>query len=279
MIERDLRDGLDYAVAAEPPLSFDPDELMARAERQSKRRRSLAGVGVATAVIAVAAVALPTVLHTGSARGVAAAAGPSVAVTPQYSSHPTPTEAWPPAGVAPKDYGVDELRSFGTAWTKELTDKFAELVPGASDVSVQPWGGEASGQVFAGQRYLDTFVQFELKGTKEAVAVQVEAPGNHTTSPAADCVDQRKDVSCQTSWQGSTALVIQTTTGAQTGSKARLVNVSQYRADGSVVSATAYNYNPIIVGTPKSDTQATSSTLPVTTQQLTALATDPAFSF
>jgi hypothetical protein len=65
--EQELRDGLRVAVAAEPALSFDPDALIVRARKEIRRRRALVGAGAATVVVAVTAVAVPTVL--GQQRG------------------------------------------------------------------------------------------------------------------------------------------------------------------------------------------------------------------
>lgn len=62
MSEQEIREGMLLAVWDEPPLDFDPDKLMRRVEQKKSRRRALVGVGVATAVIAVASLALPGLL-------------------------------------------------------------------------------------------------------------------------------------------------------------------------------------------------------------------------
>jgi hypothetical protein len=99
--EQELREGLRVAVLDEPPLAIDPDALMARAHRETARRRALVGAGVATTAVAVAAVAVPTVL--GSPRGGGAggagwatscgSAVPSPPAVPSMTvSLPNPTE-------------------------------------------------------------------------------------------------------------------------------------------------------------------------------------------
>ncbi|MEV6239999.1 hypothetical protein [Lentzea sp. NPDC051838] len=62
MSEQEIREGMLLAVWDEPPLDFDPDTLMRRVEQKKSRRRALVAVGVATAMIAVASLALPGLL-------------------------------------------------------------------------------------------------------------------------------------------------------------------------------------------------------------------------
>lgn len=63
MSEQEIREGMLLAVWDEPPLDFDPDALIRRAEQKKSRRRALASVGVATALIVVSAFALPSLLQ------------------------------------------------------------------------------------------------------------------------------------------------------------------------------------------------------------------------
>ncbi|MDX8144409.1 hypothetical protein SK854_19990 [Lentzea sp. BCCO 10_0061] len=62
MSEQEIREGMLLAVWDEPPLDFDPDTLIKRVEQKKSRRRALVAVGVATAMIAVASLALPGLL-------------------------------------------------------------------------------------------------------------------------------------------------------------------------------------------------------------------------
>lgn len=62
MSEQEIREGMLLAVWDEPPLDFDPDTLIRRVEQKKSRRRALVAVGVATAMIAVASLALPGLL-------------------------------------------------------------------------------------------------------------------------------------------------------------------------------------------------------------------------
>jgi hypothetical protein len=266
VIERELRAGLDHAVAIEPPLEFDPDALIARARREGRRRRSLAGVGVATAVIAVAAVAVPTALDMTSATA-------RISVANRPATPPAAQHQWPQENIRQQSYPVDRLRVIAQAWTKQLERELPRVAPQAADIGVQPWGGEAEGDISAGQGYLDTFVTFTVHGRAAALAVQVEEPGYHRTSPSKDCV-QQPETHCWTTWQAGGALVEQATAISQSEPKLNTLTVRQYRADGSVVSVTTYNYNPT------SPTKSTSTVAaPLTATQLTALATDPVLAF
>lgn len=56
MNEQELGHALRTAVLDEPPLSIDPDRLIARAKRERRRRRAVAATGVAVAAIVTTAV-------------------------------------------------------------------------------------------------------------------------------------------------------------------------------------------------------------------------------
>ncbi len=85
MSEQEIREGMLLAVWDEPPLDFDPDALMKRAEQKKSRRRALVSVGVATALIVVSAFALPGLLpKTGD--------GDQIAAPPTTSSTQVSTE-------------------------------------------------------------------------------------------------------------------------------------------------------------------------------------------
>jgi hypothetical protein len=267
VIERELRAGLDLAVATEPPLAFDPDALVARAQRENRRRKSLAGVGVATAVIAVAAVAVPTALNVDTAPAKVTAAN-ALTTTPV-----PPPGQWPPSGVHQRAFTVDELHTFTQTWSQRAEVDLPHVLPGATGVTAQPWGGEAEGDISPGQGYLDTFVGFTVKGERTAVFIQIEEPGYHRSTPAADCA-QETGTRCTTTWQGGGALVEEATVPTKADQALRPVTVRQYRADGSVVSVTTYNYDPTAA-----TTSAPKATVPLTVAQLTVLATDPVFAF
>jgi hypothetical protein len=77
MIEQYLAERMQSAVTAEPPLGFDPDDVVDRAARHSVRRRATAAVALGTAALAVAVIA----------------ATPTPVTTTQPAS-PTSTSTW-----------------------------------------------------------------------------------------------------------------------------------------------------------------------------------------
>lgn len=268
MSERELRDGLALAVAHEPPLSFDPDDVVVRARRETARRRALVGVGTATAAVAIAAVAVPLALHPNTR-----ATAPAAAVRLSTTAKPSPTtttRTWPPAGVRTPSFDQSALTQKSAAWTTEVEAFVHHTLPSATALSVQPWGGEQSGSIQAGQGYLDTFAPFTVNGGRTALAVQVEAPGDDTTRPDKLCAEESGS-HCQIGWQGDQLIVVDPL--AMQGG-AQMVTVRDYRPDGSVVFATAYNYNPT-----GSDEHVTMAAPPFTTAQLTTLVEDAALSF
>lgn len=91
MSEQDLREGMKLAVWDEPPLDFDPDSFMARAEQLTKRRRALMSVGVATALIIATVATLPAFLTAGRDRVEPAGSVSATSTAPTLSNFP-----WPP---------------------------------------------------------------------------------------------------------------------------------------------------------------------------------------
>ncbi|HEY1571933.1 MAG TPA: hypothetical protein VGG05_11345 [Pseudonocardiaceae bacterium] len=292
MIEQQLKAGLHTALADEPPLAFDADRLIATAQRQSQRRRALAGVGAATAVVAVAAVAVPTLLH-GGERRVTTATHPSViTTTPQPSN---PRFPWPPAGTHQRTYDTAQLNSLTDTWTHELRHVFPALVPDARDVSVQHWDHQSTDATPTRRNFTDTMVSFTVHGVTTAVAIEVYAPGADPTGPNARCASDASHSlassvqpppgvtvppdTCQITVRGDTALLRETTTAAVPDTSTpnstlpTLLSVTQFRADGSVVEATAYNYDPA------RGSGVTMAQPPLTTTQLRTLATEPGLGF
>lgn len=308
MSEQDLREGLRAAVAEEPALSFDPDALISQARQDIRRRRALVGAGAATATIAVAAVAVPTML--GASRGgLEAGAGdpchevttlrpapsgsgykftvPSPGARPTASVVPPPTEVpmptpvpdapcppqpsasapiiqWPPANVQPVRYTAEQLRQRGAEMQAHLRAEFAKIVPGASDVTVGPFGGEAAGAVADGQDYLEGFTGFTLNNQRAAVSIFVAAPGSTAIEPPqVDCPS-----GCKFETANDNLLMVKS---EDLGNGGKILSVTIYQGNGSVVRATGYNYDLT------SDKPAYLPAVPLTMEQLTALASDPKF--
>lgn len=266
MSEKDVREGLYAAIADEPPLNLDPDALVATGRRQIRRRRALVSVSVATAAVAVAAVALPVLLAApGDQNGVAPAERPAATSTvPVEPPKPSP---WPPAGVRTPDYTAEQLRERGERMRAHLGEALPAALPGATDVAVGPFGGEAAGDVSDGQTYLNTFAAFTLDGARTAIGVDVFAPGAFQDGPATLCAQASGhcELLLVASGRGQ-VLAVEVDAGGPT---AEILTVYHFREDGSVVSATGYNYDPT-AGTP-----ATERPMP-TAESLAAVAVDPA---
>lgn len=258
MSEEDVRDGLLNAVADEPPLRLDPDELVTTARRQV-RRRALAGVGVATVAVAVAAIAVPVLLGRDSGPSVPAAARPHVSTT-----SPAPTaEQWPPAGMRPAKLSVDELRDRGIAMRTHLINALPSALPSATDFVVGEFGGEAAGQFYPGQTSINSTITFTIDGERYSIMITSWARGT-ATAPAESCV-----ADCRRLDDSANGPLYEQTDLLDTGGA--IETVFHYRDTGAMVSVAAYNYDMTSQVPP-----AYHPSLPVTGDQLTAIATDPA---
>jgi hypothetical protein len=108
MLETEIRAGLLTAVATEPPLGFDPDDLIARARKESSRRRALVATGAATVLTIGAIVIAP--MSADRTRDVQIAAAASSTVPPTSApSKSAPRTDLPPRfaeGAAALEAGV-----------------------------------------------------------------------------------------------------------------------------------------------------------------------------
>ncbi len=258
MSEEDVRDGLRDAVAGEPPLAFDPDGLVATARQMVTRRRALVAAGLTTVAVAVAAVAVPVVL--GRTQDTRAAAPPTV------TSSSTAATAWPPADVEPADHTADELRLRGTKMRTVLTSRLPEVLPTASTFDVGQFGGEAEGQYYEGQTSVNTHVSFSMEGKQYSLYIAVTAPGAVEDDPKSICAASGADCRHVGVRDGG-PLVAKT----ETIGEATLSTVYHFRATGAQVLVTAYNYDMASQVPP-----TYLPTVPVSRDQLIALATDPA---
>jgi hypothetical protein len=245
MSEAELRESLRAAVADEPPLHFDPDDLIARAESFRRRRRALVAVGVATFALIGTVLALPGVLAppretVDAARVLTTTVQPS-ATTPAAETVPMTSPVASPAG------DVKYLTGY-------LTKQVPQVVPDAVDVKVDFSDGR---KVAAG--YVTGYVYLFDKRGMTSLTVELFGPPAKV-SRAAFCAPAQCDPS-RVQPDGS-RVEVATTAGADSEPSSTVV--AHFRTDGTVVMITGHPY----------DTGSTSaSALPV--EQLTALATDP----
>ena len=252
MSEHELREGLALAVADEPPLALNMDDLVTTAERLVRRRRALVAVGTATAVVAVAAVTVPVVL--GIAPG-----GPAEL---PVAAPPPPISSTIPSATPPKreTLSVAALTERAHQLQAYLREQFPKVVPAVTDVDVRPLGGEAEGQVFPDQRYLSGTVNYTVNGQHTAIILQINMDPVQPNDDCSACqVVPQKD--------GSTITIVPTgKNGAPNGSD--IVTAQHDRTDRSVVTVSTYAYDASGLGGAGVRPQ-------LTVDQIVRLATDP----
>jgi len=256
--DEDVRGGLLDAVADEPPLRFDPDELVETARKQV-RRRALVAAGFATVVIAVAAVAVPVALGRGTTT-TPAADRPMTTRSPSPSTLP-PTAQWPPTGVEPAYFTEDELRQRGQEMSEHLRSTLPATLPTASDIAYGEFGGEASGQFYEGQTSINAAISFTIDGERYSIVITSWAAGT-AGSPAETCV-----ANCHRLDDQAGGAAYEQTDDLGEGV---IETLYHYRATGAMVSAAAYNYDMTSQVPP-----TYLPSIPVTRDQLVAIATDP----
>jgi hypothetical protein len=262
MNEQILAHEFTAAVRTEPPLGFDPDEVVTRVARRRRNRRNVLLAAAGVVVAALAAVAIPAT-RTGAGVPVQPAA-PSI-------SPSTGERLWPPTDVEvaqPTDAQLSarapEIADHVEAVLKKLlpaeelrrklndSGRFAGLLP-ASQLGVQTMehGGPDSGGYF--------------------VTVDVYVPTAPVTrfQPRQLCAELKKQVSPATTCRyadvgtGGVLMTTEEDTVDRANTKQRRITVIDFRADGSYVLATIAN------------SPGVSGALPLTADQLTALASDP----
>ncbi|WP_199429351.1 hypothetical protein [Qaidamihabitans albus] len=271
MSEHEVREALVDAVADEPPLNFDPDELIGTVRERTRRRRAVWSAGAGVALVAALAVAVPLALggpgEPGSTQAAAGSRAPSAPAAPAAPAQP----GWPPDNVEPTRYTEAELRQRGEEMRTHLRDRFPAVVPEAADVEVGEFSGEATGSVTEGQRYLNSFVRFTADGAPTAVNVQVNAAGADMPPPGGMC-EAEPSAECTVQVQpDESVLVLVEHSGVGNGPDMKVTTAYHYRTDGVVLMVSGYNYDP----TAGAETDHLPD-LTVTTAQLIELASDPA---
>ncbi|MEJ2858596.1 MULTISPECIES: hypothetical protein [unclassified Saccharothrix] len=251
MSEAELRESLRAAVADEPPLNFDPDVLIARAETFRRRRRALVAVGVATFALIGTVLALPGVL---TPRETVDAARVLTTTAPTSAPAPASVESLPMTSPAVQPgEGVKYLSGY-------LTKQVLQVVPGAIDAKAD---FSDTRKLSAG--YVTGYVYVFDKVGMTSLTVELIVPPGAVTR-AAFCAPARCDPS-RIQPDGSRVEVA--TAGSADGEPASTV-VAHFRTDGTVVMITGHPYDAGRTG----DTPAP----PLSPDQLITLATDPLLS-
>lgn len=182
-----------------------------------------------------------------------------------------PDIEWPPPGVTPPGHSAEKLREFAAAMQARLDVAFPEIVPAAKDLTWAKWGGEWEDVIEDGQDYLTTWSRYADELGTTGQAFQIEAPGHFTNAPKDQCA-QEGTVSCDATILDDGSLVLDWRSEYQAQDRMNHINsVMHYRTDGTVVWISAYDYDPIFDG----DEGPARDEVALTTEQLTALATDP----
>ncbi|HET9142163.1 hypothetical protein [Actinophytocola sp.] len=162
MIEERMADRFRAAVADEPPLGFDPDEVVSRAGRERRRRRAVAGSALATGGLAVTTAVL--VASTGSdVQTIGPGAGPTgwlapapggASSAPLRPSLPPRTKPKAPSADVPgsfpgSDAAVAKLRQVIPQVLAEKVTNLAFTHPDGGDLMVHQTGRLIGGAYLA----------------------------------------------------------------------------------------------------------------------------------
>lgn len=276
MNEQTLVTEFNLAVMNEPPLGFDPDDAVTRAALRYRRRQAnlLVGFGV-VAVAAVAVAASLTLGHPARSPEQTLTAGPAasgpVAGTVRWPNNattrqPKPTVAQLKAtGAAIEQHMLSVLPTMSAgaglgAAPNVITGQFAALELGEPDKVLES-GAEVTQPVTSPNGTFSVTVGVDaLPAVTHPFALgDVCAAARHQINPAVTCSYARQS-------DGTLVMTMNLHSASNdTGSKSSVIWVTSYRPDGLMVSATT-GY----------DSRRTDG-LPLTEAQVTALATDPAF--
>ncbi|TQM82174.1 hypothetical protein FHX81_4571 [Saccharothrix saharensis] len=253
MSEADLREGLRAAVGDEPPLRFDPDELIQRAQHERRRRRALVAVALVTVALTGTVLSLPGVLER---RTVDAASGSvlTTTVSPAPSARPGP----PPTTVAPATTAPKSAAGVTSFLSGYLTGRFPEVVPGSKVTAVQ-----ISEVLDADPVHYGAVVRFIDGIGPSGVVVRLTAPSGQEYfdrfCDEFECDEPQRR-------EDGTRLA----TGMTGDPRTKVVvsrAVAHQRANGSVVQVTTYGYDPGM--------GSELGHVVLTVDQLVRLATDP----
>lgn len=260
MSEAELREGLRAAVGDEPPLRFDPDELIRRGRHERKRRRALVAVGVATLVITGTVLSLPGLLATrpgAGPPGFDAAASPVLTTTsaPTTTAAPLPAETTPvPTSAPARAVDVKFLATYATRQLRALLPEVKVLRAEFTDVTVTG-GGDVTG-----------FVQFFDEQGVTGITAQLSAPTTPTSAREGFCAEAK----CEAPRRLPDGSHLRFAEIVDPSGKLITYSVAHFRVDGSVVRFNAHNHDPV-------DSTPVNRDVPLTGDQLAKLATDPGF--
>jgi hypothetical protein len=230
MIEDRLAEKFHTAVAGEPPLGFDPDEVVTEAIRRRRRRQAAGATALATGGVALAAVAVFASAGTPGSSGVRAGADPTGSSVVETTVTPPGTDKNVPGGpsTSPTFPGSDDVvANLGLVIPTVLRERVPGLTfdkPDSGMLIVEDGRHGVGGAYLVGgttHRYVTVFVYHDKD--------QLDLAGDPAASggwgvPVSDTPQQ----------DGSHVRVYSTDGGDAQG-----LTVVHLRADGVIVMATA----------------------------------------
>ncbi|QFZ23737.1 hypothetical protein [Saccharothrix syringae] len=247
MSEAELREGLKAAVGDEPPLRFDPEELIRRGRRERKRRRALVAVAAVTLAATGTVLSLPGLLAPRPV--VEVAVGPVLTTEPSAAVLTTVTPATPPTPVDTK------LLAY------YLEGRFGAVVPDVKVVGAE--FTDASGMGSRTQYLAGYLVFIDAEGPTGA-SVEISTPPRLFTRD-----EFCRDAGCAAPRRLADGSTVEFTTDSAGRDGTVVHSAAHFRTDGSAVRISCYNYDPAQGPTPTRDTVS------LTDDELVALATDP----
>ncbi|MEQ0561560.1 hypothetical protein ABJI51_25840 [Amycolatopsis sp. NEAU-NG30] len=261
MNEQTLAREFTAAVHPEPPLGFDPDEVVTRAGRRRRRRRNSLLTGAAV----VAALAAVAITLTGPA-----APAP---VQPAGAQTVTPSDGhrwWPPGDIAQPTEA--RLRARAPEVADHLEAVLRTMVPPADQLRRRSNDSGRFGGVLPPSQ---VGVRTQEHGGPEDggyfISVEVFVPAVPVTrfQPVQLCAELKKQISPETTCRyfevgaGGARVVAETDTVDRANTRQHSISVTDFRADGTFVVATVFN------------SPGVEAPLPLTADQLTTVAGDP----
>lgn len=273
MDEQTLVAEFNLAVLDEPPLGFEPDEVVTRAALRHRRRRMTTLVSAGVAAVAAVAVAVPLTLgHPAN--------GPTRLSTaaPPASGPVTGAARWPTSTTTRQPKPTDaQLTATGATVAAHLrsvlpsmsagadlsgpplihTGQFGALELGAVDSASEPGALAQQSMTSPNGTFFVTVDIDALPATVHSFALgDVCAAARQQIDP---------EVTCTYAQRSDGTLVLTMTRPSSANERHPTIWVTSYRPDGLMVSAmTGYD-------------GGSGDALPLTGTQVTELATDPAF--
>ncbi|MDX3188606.1 hypothetical protein PV458_09395 [Streptomyces sp. MN03-5084-2B] len=265
MDEQMLAREFTAAVRAEPPLGFDPDEVVTRVARRRHRRRTIL-LACAGVVVAAAAAAVATPVTRPAA---------DVPVQPAAPPRPAPSagERWWPPGTGQIPQPTDaRLSARAPRIAEHLEEVLRKMLPPTDPIRRDSLTTAHFGGIMpASQRGVSIIEHAGPEDTGYSLTVEVFVPTNPVKrfQPRQLCAEMKVQISPSTTCRyaavgtGGILMTSEEDTTDREGTLQHGITVTDYRADGSYVLVSL------------GGTVGVSAPLPLTAEELATLARDP----